>query len=135
MALSLLIDTQVLVWSLLDRDRLSAAARQSLDQADDISISAASLYEIEYKRRAQHRRGVATLLERLPEDLPKILARRRLPVLDVTAAVAWAAARLPIEHGDPWDRIILAQAADAALTLVSSDAILRAHSGDIAVVW
>ena len=55
------------------------------------------------------------------------LSRERAGLDDVVAAIiAWRAARLPIDHPDPWDRILVAQAMALDAPLISNDKTLRA---------
>lgn len=130
-----MIDTQIVVWSLLTPDRLSATARQALDTASRVHASAASLYEIEYKRGIETKRGRRSLLHDLPLDLPDHLAALGLTFLDITPTIAFMAAQLEIDHGDPWDRIILAQAMALGVPLISSDTRLRNQTDTTPVIW
>jgi PIN domain nuclease of toxin-antitoxin system len=65
----------------------------------------------------------------MPGSLPQL----GLTVLDVTADVAWRAARLPLIHKDPWDRLLVAQAMSLDAPLVSVDAALSAY--DVDILW
>ncbi len=122
---SVVSDTQVIAWWLLDLDRLTPAARHAIADAAEIHVSVASLYEVEFKRRLETKRGQRSILHDLPSDLANHLTTLDLVLLDITPGVAWTAARLLMDHGDPWDRIILAHAIELNAPLVSSDARLR----------
>lgn len=131
-----LLDTHVLVWALFDDPRLSARARATIQAADQAYVSVASLYEIDFKR---HRPGRAdTLLQRLPDDLPETLSAAGYVLAAIDASVARSAARLPIDHGDPWDRILLAQALSLGVPLISADRDLtllaQGHPGTTGVI-
>ncbi len=130
----IVIDTQIIVWSLLDLSRLSASARLSIDAASVVHASVASLYEIEYKRRVETKRGQRTLLHRLSTDLSDQFSKLGIALVDVTPAVAGRAASLELDHGDPWDRVILATALNLSVPLISSDARLR-QARDARVIW
>ena len=130
----IVIDTQIIVWSLLDLSRLSASARLSIDTASTVHASVASLYEIEYKRRVETKRGQRTLLHGLSTDLSGSFSALGLTLQDVTPSVAWRAASLDLDHGDPWDRVILATALNLGVPLISSDARLR-QASDARVIW
>lgn len=123
----MLLDTQVLVWSLFKDTRLSANALKWIDGCEQVFVSVASIYEIDFKRRDPKRlRARDGLLQRMPANMPANLPRFGFTVVPVDAEVAWQAARLPIDHGDPWDRILLAQAIELDIPLVSADqALLR----------
>jgi PIN domain nuclease of toxin-antitoxin system len=124
---AVLLDTQVLVWSLFKDIRLSANALKWIDECEQVFVSVASIYEIGFKRRdPKQLRARDGLLQRMPANMPANLPRLGFTVMPLDAEVAWRAARLPIDHGDPWDRIILAQAIALDVPLVSADqALLR----------
>lgn len=115
----LLLDTHALVWSAIEPERLSVRARDLIaDPENDRMVSTASAYEIEYKRPRDPE------LSRLPTDLDEL---RNLLVFDwlpVDEGHATRAGRLPRHHGDPWDRIIVAQALAENLTVISADKAL-----------
>ena len=116
----LLLDTHVFLWWLADDDRLKEAERQAIrDPENDVYLSAASIWEIVIKR------GLGRL--RVPE--PASVAARRLGLqsLPITFEHAEATAWLPPLHGDPFDRILVAQARTETLTLVSYDKAIRAY--------
>jgi PIN domain nuclease of toxin-antitoxin system len=130
-----LIDTHVLIWSLLASRRLSARALRRIEAADVVLVSAASFYEIEFKRRVDRARSRKDDLAALPATLLDHVQGLGLAVLPISPEQAVMAANLPIAHGDPWDRILLAQARDLDVPLISADAVLRRHAGDVPVIW
>jgi PIN domain nuclease of toxin-antitoxin system len=116
----LLLDTHVFLWWLADDDRLKEAEREAIrDPENDVYLSAASIWEIVIKR------GLGRL--RVPE--PASVAARRLGLqpLPITFEHAEATASLPPLHGDPFDRILVAQAGTETLTLVSYDKAIRSY--------
>jgi PIN domain nuclease of toxin-antitoxin system len=136
---AVLLDTQVLVWSLFKDARLSVNALGWIDGCEQVFVSVASIYEIDFKLRDPKRlRAQDGLLQRMPANMPANLPRLGFTVLPLDAEVAWRAARLPIDHGDPWDRILLAQATELDVPLVSADqALLRsaeAHQKTVGVI-
>jgi PIN domain nuclease of toxin-antitoxin system len=78
-----------------------------------IYVSAASVWEIEIKR------AIGKL--NAPADLEQALSANNFVALPITVAHSIAAARLPRHHDDPFDRMLVAQAALESLTLLSSD--------------
>ncbi len=123
---SVLIDTQILVWSLFKDRRLSALAEDLVDTSDRVFVSVASIYEIDFKRRDRRRlRAQDALLLRMPDDMPANLPKLGFTILPIDAELAWRAARLPIAHGDPWDRFLLCQSLILGVPLVSADQALR----------
>lgn len=112
----LLIDTNILLWSLLSPERLPPSARSAImDPSHDVLVSVASPSEIAIK----HALGRL----HLPIDrLPALIAELGCTVLPITAPHALAAGTLPRHHADPFDRMLIAQARHEGLTLVTVDA-------------
>lgn len=117
----LLIDTQILLWWLLDSPRLKPALGDRLDDPRTVVlVSVASLWEIAIKMRIGKLQA--------PDDLPAVIERRTgLDLLPIAPAHAWAVASLPAHHGDPFDRLLIAQARIEGLTLVSADPAFRRY--------
>ena len=111
--MKLLLDSQVLIWSMTDASRLKPAIRASIDEAEVVHVSAASFWEIAIKR-ARGRLEV-------PDDLSAFVGRAGFEALDITSQHGWLAGSLPRLHGDPFDRVLVAQAIVEGLTIVTSD--------------
>ncbi len=122
----LLLDTHALLWGIGDTDRLSSASRAVLEAgAVPAYFSAASIWEIAIKR--------ATGKLRAPDDLLEQVAAARFLELGITSAHGIRAGALPPHHGDPFDRMLIAQAQSEGLTLVSNDARIAAY--DVPILW
>ncbi len=117
--MNLLLDTHVLLWWLADNPRLSAKARRAIQDCATIYVSAASAWEIEIKKA----RGKLSA----PDNLEATLRVYELTPLSVTVGHAVAAARLPLLHNDPFDRLLIAQASIESLTLLTVDRQLMAY--------
>lgn len=109
-----LLDSHVLLWWLgMDSDKLSAPVRDAIATAEQVYISIASVWELEIKR------SIGKL------DLPAAdwgsVSASGLTPLDITLNDAVIAAALPTIHRDPFDRMIVAQAKNRGLTLVTRD--------------
>jgi PIN domain nuclease of toxin-antitoxin system len=124
--LNLLLDTHVLLWWLADSPRLSRTARTAIRDSDLTYVSAASAWEIEIKK------SLGKLSA--PDNLEATLGAYRLRPLAVTVAHAIAAGRLPRHHGDPFDRMLIAQASLESLTLVTRDARLKVYGVPVLIV-
>lgn len=112
-----LLDSHALLWSLYAPPELSLAARKKIeDEANPIFFSAASVWEIAIKtakgRLETEDRFVAAISEMGFVEVP------------VRAVHAWEVQRLPAIHGDPFDRILVAQARVERLTLITRDRFL-----------
>jgi len=115
-----LLDTHVLLWALLDDPRLSTAHRAAIeDPLTEIYVSAASVWEVGIKR-AQGKLEV-------PETLFDVAARAGCRPLPIYWTHAAAAAALPRHHGDPFDRMLVAQARQEGLALASNDRTMDAY--------
>lgn len=105
-----------------------------MNDADTLLVSAATIYEIDSKRRRKLRGG-DSLLARMPQNMPATLPLLGFELLPITPEIAWEAARLDIEHADPWDRIIVAQARAMSVPLITGDAELHRQVRDVSLVW
>ncbi len=116
----LLLDANALFWALDSPGRLDPRIRASItDPANAVIVSAATVWELELKAAKGKVRLPAGLLdsvEAMPADV--------LPVLGTDAR---AAARLPMHHRDPFDRMLVAQADRLGATVVSSDEAFDAY--------
>jgi PIN domain nuclease of toxin-antitoxin system len=110
----LFLDAHAVLWWLGDDPKLTQPARRSIeDPANDVLVSAATVWEIEAKR-------VAGRLQ-APADLLETLEANGISTVSVTAQDAVSAARLPAHHADPFDRMLVAQAARLDAVVVSRD--------------
>jgi len=124
----LLLDTHTLIWWLSDPGRLSRRAFGLVEVSDnDVLVSAASAYEIEYKRSRSVEIG------RVPAELESTVVSNGFTWLALDSRHAVVAGRLPRLHGDPFDRLIAAQALVENLTLVTRDPAIRAYGAP--VIW
>jgi len=108
-----LADTHIILWSISDDKRLSDHYRAILASDAVVFASAASVWEIAIKR------SIGKL--NAPDDLPALLPRMRFQELSVTFQHAHAVSDLPPHHGDPFDRLLIAQARAENLAILTSD--------------
>ena len=121
-----LLDTHVFLWAITDDERLSAAHRRIyLKPESELWLSVASIWE------TLIRSGLGKL--KLPSPvtgyLLKQMERNRVGLLPVRATHLAALEDQPLLHRDPFDRMLLAQAAAEEMTVLSSDDVLRRYSG------
>ena len=114
----LLLDTHALIWWFEDDPRLSKRARAAIGaKASLVMASTASAWECAIK--------VPT--GKLPQAAPLIAAFRPLlkgagiDLLNMSLEHILAAGALPRFHGDPFDRVLIAQALAEGMALVSKD--------------
>jgi len=120
----LLLDTHVFLWAVTANRRLKPSAREFLSRADAVYVSAASIWEIAIKARLGKIEADAAVLV----DAIDSSGFQELPV---SAHHAAAVAKLPPHHGDPFDRLLLAQAFLEPLRFVTADSVLAAYGGAI----
>ena len=117
--MNLLLDTHILLWCLGDSPRLPNTVRHAVDHADRVFVSIASAWELAIKA-AQGK------LEYPPSLEPAIEESGYLPLLIGFAHVERVRS-LPLHHGDPFDRMLVAQAQVEGLTLVTKDTWCAAY--------
>lgn len=111
----LLLDTHVVLWAAATPERLNDPAREALvDPMARLLVSSISAAEIEIKRAIGKLRLDATCAE--------IVDGIGAEWLDLTSAHVAGLRDLPLLHRDPFDRLLVAQAATEDLVLVSADA-------------
>ncbi len=120
----LLLDTHVLIWALVEPERLAAKVRAELeDPANEVLFSAASVWEMAIKSalgRADFRVS--------PETLVRGAQATGFVELTVRSAAALKVASLPPHHRDPFDRLLVAQAMTEPALLYTADVQLLAYS-------
>lgn len=120
----LLLDSHVLLWWLFNDGRLVEAAREVIAEgADEVVVSAASVWEV----------GIKRALGKLaaPGDLLKQVEASGFTTWSMTVDDARAAADLPRHHGDPFDRMLVAQARERGATLMSADRVMTDYDVDL----
>lgn len=125
--MNLLLDTHVFLWWDRGDKALNADAHALIaDPANQVFVSAASIWEIAIKRRLKK-------LEFRGSALAAISANgfHELPILPMDAENAGA---LAWRHNDPFDRMLVAQARCLTLTLTTADVVIRAYPG-VAQMW
>ncbi len=119
----LLLDTHVFLWWRANDPRLGDEAQGAIAEADVVFVSAATAWEA----------GIKKALGRLdiPETVEAGVEDSGFDKLPITLAHAESAAALPRHHGDPFDRMLVAQAVAEDLVLISHDRSLAPYPADI----
>ncbi len=113
----LLIDTHIFLWAVTGSRLLKSRARDLLESADQVFVSAATVWEIAIKSRLGK-------IEADPEELIAAIQASGFTELAVSASHAAGVARLPLHHADPFDRLLISQAIAEPLRLVTADEVL-----------
>lgn len=125
--MELLLDTHAFLWWDGENPALNANTKRHIaDPANQIFISAASIWEISIKRRSGKLAFTGSPTEAVAKN-----GFFQLPILPMDAENAGG---LDWAHTDPFDRLLVAQASRMRATLVSADTAIRAFEGAV-VLW
>jgi PIN domain nuclease of toxin-antitoxin system len=124
--LKLLLDTHAVIWFTEDAPQLSTDAASAIeDPANDVLVSAVVAWEIAIKRALGKLRAANNYV-----DVMLAAGSRELPV---AIAHARSVESLPPHHSDPFDRMLVAQAAVEDATIVTNDPRIRLYG--VPVLW
>lgn len=121
----MLLDSHVLLWFVLGSRRQISTPLRARIEASEAIVSNASLWEIAIK--------VALGKLDAPDDLPERVQELGFELLGVESEHAWHVRSLPHHHGDPFDRLLIAQAQLERLPIVTADPIFGDY--DVTVIW
>ncbi|MDO9224886.1 MAG: type II toxin-antitoxin system VapC family toxin [Pseudomonadota bacterium] len=119
----LLLDTHVALWWLTGNPRLDHATQELIAESD-CSISTASVWEVAIKFKLGK-------LDIHPTRMLDACRAGSIHLLPITPEQSAATVDLPLLHGDPFDRLLIAQARFEHLRLVTVDRRLAEYGGDI----
>ena len=123
----LLLDTHALLWALSAPQQLPVSLRRAIQAAEnDVYASLASAWEIAIK-------AALGKLEFDVRSLERTLAATGIQTLDINLQHVARVAELPQHHGDPFDRMLVAQAICESMILVSRDRELGRYG--IRLLW
>ncbi len=116
-----LLDTHIIIWALSEPDKLSNEAKKIIQDADQLFVSSASIWEM----------AIKSSLGKLNADLDAITSElKRLGVIELT--ISWQHSKqvklLPHHHRDPFDRLIVSQAICEPLILLTHDKVLAEYT-------
>jgi PIN domain nuclease of toxin-antitoxin system len=127
--MELIVDTHLLVWAFNEPKRLSRRAISILANTDNtILVPAAVAWELSIKANLGK-------LEALPllGGLAQRPQREGFTELPISIAQAFRAGLLPLHHRDPFDRLLVAQAQDLGIPVLSADELLDRY--DVKRAW
>ena len=123
--MKLLLDTHAALWWLAGEPVGTEAERALSDDTNRVLLSAVVVWEVAIKRSLGKLRA--------PSGFAKTLTDAGAAPMAITLEHAAAVEQLPHHHRDPFDRLLIAQAAIEGAAIVSADEDL--HSYDVPVVW
>lgn len=125
-----LLDTHAFLWLVTDDPKLSPTAREIFVDADNrIFLSAVSALEIAVK----YSLGKLTLTAPPREFIEARVANNDLTPLPVALAHTYRLAHLPFHHRDPFDRLLVSQAMEEDLPILTSDRAVASY--DVQTLW
>lgn len=118
-----LLDTHTFLWWVSDDPQLTPKARRTIAGASEAFLSVASCWEMAIKVSI----GKLGLPKRVEYFVPEHLAANNLGLLHVELGHVARVETLPLHHRDPFDRLLVAQALNDDLAVVSRDAVFRQY--------
>lgn len=126
----LLLDTNVLIWTVSEDDQISTRARRVIASSTSaLFVSVVSVWELALK----HQAGKLRFEGPLEEILDQILYHSPWTILPMSAEHLLPLATLPMLHKDPFDRLLIAQARHEGMTIVTSDETIPKY--DVRTIW
>lgn len=121
-----LLDTHPLLWALSEDPSIPASMAAEIDaEPSRFLVSDVSLWEIAIK--------CSTGKLQVPEFFAEVVADLGFGAVRIDRRQAWGVRNLPLHHRDPFDRLLITQASDLGVPVVTRDAAFDAY--DITVVW
>jgi PIN domain nuclease of toxin-antitoxin system len=121
----LLLDTHVAIWAAKNPSRISSnVLREIEDGANEVFVSAVAIWEIAIKRQLDRKEPPPFTATEAIEAFGSLGFR----FLEVTATHAATVESLPLIHGDPFDRLLVAQAISEPMRLITHDWRLADYS-------
>jgi PIN domain nuclease of toxin-antitoxin system len=126
---NVLLDTSVLLWWLGEPTRIKSSLLDELKDAESVVwFSQVSLLEIQIKV------GLGKLVLDFPvEHIPDLAERSGLSALSLSNAAIFTLPKLPDVHRDPFDRLLICEAIQQGIPLVTPDETIRRYP--VKVVW
>ncbi|HLK59074.1 MAG TPA: type II toxin-antitoxin system VapC family toxin [Chthonomonadaceae bacterium] len=127
----LLLDTHIFLWYISGDEQLPLSLRDLIRAPEnDVFLSVVSVWEASVK----YRLGKLPLPEPPETYLPRQRERHLIESLSIEEACVVHLATLPPLHRDPFDRMLICQALEHDLTLLTVDEMVRAYPVKIAVI-
>lgn len=123
----LLLDTHVFLWAVAGSALLKAPSRRLIEQAEQVFVSAATIWEIAIKARLGK-------IDADASELAGAIAASGFVELPVSAVHAAGVGRLALHHNDPFDRLLVAQALAEPLRLLTADPVLVQYSDVVLLI-
>ena len=125
-----LLDTHTYLWWLSGDKRLPKTVRLEIfNNKDDVYVSAASIWEIATKYRI----GILPSAKGIISDIVRFIPLQGFKPLSISVEDSLRAGLLTSNHRDPFDRMLIAQAQNRNLVLVSNEKYFQQF--DVRLLW
>jgi len=119
---SILLDTHIFIWLAEDDSNLPVSIRDAIENTDNVFVSIARFWEISIKIKI----AKLSLLSDF-NDIESSFESTRFKLLPISLKDTIQLCNLPLYHKDPFDRILVAQAINHSLVLISRDPAFDAY--------
>lgn len=128
--MSYLLDACTFIWFLMDHPSLPAAIRDEIvDPANTVALSVISVWEIEIKKQ----QGRVVLPGDTFSTIHRMRLRHKIESLPLTEEGIMHLSKLPPIHRDPFDRILICQAMEHGMTILTPDPAITRYP--IKTMW
>lgn len=122
-----IVDTHILLWTLLDPDKLSKRILQAYEVSDEIQVSNINFWEVSLK----YSLGKLDLEGLTPEDICLTAKESNFNIININAQTTSSLYQLPLrDHKDPFDRLLIWYAIQHKITLLSKDGKFEQYKED-----
>ena len=124
----LLLDTHAYYWFITDSDRLPIATKEMIETEEHVFVSIASFWEMAIKE-SLGKLKLPAMIKELMEDCTEY----EFSILPINGMHLNRIKNLPFIHRDPFDRILICQAQEEDLTIVTVDSNIMKY--DVMTIW
>ena len=111
-----IVDTHILLWTLLDPEKLSKNILEAYAKADEVQVSNINFWEISLK----YRLGKLILEGLTPKDIYLAAKESHFKIVDFDSQTTSTLYQLPLRnHKDPFDRLLIWHSIQHETTLIS----------------
>ncbi len=122
--MKLLLDTCTFLWLITDADHLSSTAREWFQESsNEVYLSTVSTWEIVLK----HGRGKLSLPSQPEHFIPEQRTQHGIAPLPLDESSTFHLLRLPVLHRDPFDRMLVCQAIEHSLVILTPDVLITQY--------
>ena len=126
--MKLLLDTHVFLWMNHSPEKFSTRCRELCEQAqDELYLSLVTPWEMQIKQQI----GKLKIASPIAEMLEKNQQINRIQLLPITLEHILALDLIPLHHGDPFDRLLIAQSMVENMALVTADEKIRRYDVEV----